>query len=331
VSLAVLELCAGGGGQAVGLDAAGFSETTAAELDETCCQTLRNNKPHWTVKPGDIRNLEGREFHGIDLVAAGVPCPPFSVAGKQLGAEDDRNLFPAALRIIRDAQPTAVMLENVPGLASQKFSAYREELFLELARLGYVPFNRILNARDFGVPQLRPRLVIVALRPRYVEKFQNLHFVSCPPPTVGNQLADLMTARGWKGAAKWSRRADRIAPTIVGGSKKHGGPDLGPTRAKEQWRQLGVDALGVSDLAPDEDFPEDAYPKLTVRMVARLQGFDDSWEFAGRKTAAYRQVGNAFPPPVATAVGLRIRAALEGHREITESAVSASAHEAQIA
>lgn len=95
-----------------------------------------------------------------------------------------------------------------------------------------------------------------------------------------------------------------MAPTIVGGSKKHGGPDLGPSRARKAWAQLGVNGGTIADLAPDRDFTE--IPKLTVRMVARIQGFPDDWHFTGRKTAAYRQVGNAFPPPVAEAVGRSI-------------------------
>jgi DNA (cytosine-5)-methyltransferase 1 len=131
---------------------------------------------------------------------------------------------------------------------------------------------------------------------------------------VGQTLADLMGAAGWPGAAHWAARADRIAPTIVGGSKKHGGPDLGPTRARAAWRELGVDGLGVADSPPGPGFPPDQQPKLTARMVARLQGFPDDWQFSGRKTAAYRQVGNAFPPPVARALGLAIAAALRAVR-----------------
>jgi DNA (cytosine-5)-methyltransferase 1 len=123
----------------------------------------------------------------------------------------------------------------------------------------------------------------------------------------------LMAARGWTGAAAWTRRADRIAPTIVGGSKKHGGADLGPTRAKQAWAELGVDGLGLADQAPDASADPAHRPRLTCEMVTRLQGWQDEWgwRFSGLKTARYRQIGNAFPPPVAEAVGTAIRRALE--------------------
>ena len=132
---------------------------------------------------------------------------------------------------------------------------------------------------------------------------------------MGGLLADLMAAGGWPGAAGWAARASGIAPTIVGGSKKHGGPDLGPTRARAAWQLLGVNGLGIADEPPGPDFPAGQLPKLTVRMVARLQGFPDWWEFAGRKTAAYRQVGNAFPPPVARALGAAISRRADPRRD----------------
>ena len=117
-----------------------------------------------------------------------------------------------------------------------------------------------------------------------------------------------MAQNGWKGAKKWRQNASRIAPTLVGGSKKHGGPDLGPTRSKKAWAELGVDGMGIADTVPEKDFL--GMPRLTVRMAARIQGFPDHWQFSGKKTAAYRQIGNAFPPPVASAVGTQIQLAL---------------------
>jgi DNA (cytosine-5)-methyltransferase 1 len=317
MSLSVLELCAGGGGQALGLELAAFHHAGVVEYEPQFCTSLRKNRPHWNVLQMDIRNLRAEDFSGVDLLAAGVPCPPFSIAGKQLGAEDDRDMFPSALDLVARARPRAVLFENVPGFASAKFESYRASILHSLRKLGYQPDWRVLQAADFGVPQLRPRFVMVALRPNDTEHFAWPHFVG-PAPSVGESLLDLMAENGWLGAESWALKAADIGPTIVGGSKKHGGPDLGPTRAKEQWRRLGVDGMGIADSAPSVDFPAGQNPKLTVRMVARLQSFPDNWEFTGGKTAAYRQVGNAFPPAVARAVGLAISAAIKRRRVETE-------------
>lgn len=306
----VVEICAGGGGQALGLETAGFVHAAALEIDAHACATLRLNRPHWNVLQADIREIDGAPFRGADLLAGGVPCPPFSIAGKQLGSNDERDLFPEALRLAAEIQPRAVMLENVPGFASEKFKRYRAALLAKFHNLGYSAEWRVLNASDFGVPQLRPRFILVALRDADAPYF-------CWPSaqerriTVDRAISDLIASRGWKGATDWKRRADGIAPTVVGGSKKHGGPDLGPTRARAQWAALGVDGIGIADEAPGSDLPPHAMPKLTVRMVARVQGFPDHWQFAGKKTAAYRQVGNAFPPPVAEAVGRAILSAFD--------------------
>jgi DNA (cytosine-5)-methyltransferase 1 len=140
-----------------------------------------------------------------------------------------------------------------------------------------------------------------------------------------------MSSNGWTGAEEWSRQANGVAPAIVGGSKKHGGADLGPTRARIAWAKLGVNGAGLADQAPEKDFV--GMPKLTVKMAALVQGFPSNWEFYGKKTPAYRQVGNAFPPPVAKAIGLAIVKALsainnekleEVHNERTRSAVKTS-------
>jgi len=299
-----LELCAGAGGQALGLENAGFHHAGLVEMSSIACETLRTNRPGWNVLECDLNEFSARQFAGIDLLAAGLPCPPFSVAGKQLGSADERNLFPAALRVIAEAKPRAVLIENVRGFLDAVFDDYRRRLVRDLARLGYVSEWRLLNACDFGVPQLRPRVAFVALRediaPFFAWPMPSMRLA----PSVGDVLFDLMSANGWVNAAKWREGANEIAPTIVGGSHKHGGPDLGPTRARQAWATLGVDGIGIADFPPPKDFV--GMPRLTVRMVARLQGFPDDWEFKGKKTSAYKQVGNAFPPPVAKALGMEI-------------------------
>jgi DNA (cytosine-5)-methyltransferase 1 len=303
-----IEFCAGAGGQALGLEQAGFDHAALVEIEADFCKTLRLNRPQWDVRCADMNGFDGRAFAGVDLMAGGLPCPPFSVAGKQLGDLDERNLFPAALRLIDEIKPKAVMIENVRGFLSPVFEEYRLHLKAEFRKLGYVVDWRLLNASDFGVPQLRPRVVIVALKREYTDGFEWPEVLPQNPPTVGEVLKDMMAANGWAGAARWARGANDIAPTIVGGSKKHGGPDLGPTRARKAWAALGVEGRTVAEHAPESDFV--GMPRLTVAMVARLQGFPADWQFFGRKTTAYRQVGNAFPPPVACAVASKIRDAL---------------------
>lgn len=236
------------------------------------------------------------------------------MAGKQLGKDDDRNLFPAALRLVDETRPRAIMIENVRGFLDAVFEDYRNHLKEQLKKLGYAIDWRLLNASEYGVPQLRPRVVIVALRSDISESFAWPTSRAANPPTVGETLFDLMRSRGWKGAKAWKEGANEIAPTVVGGSKKHGGPDLGPTRAKRAWANLGVDGLGIANEPPSGDFV--GMPRLTVRMVARLQGFPDEWQFAGSKTSTYRQVGNAFPPPVAQAVAMNIKETLQTRRSL---------------
>lgn len=310
MTLSVLELCAGGGGQSIGLEQAGFHHAAAVEINPDACQTLRLNRPDWRVIQTDIRDLSAAEFRGVDVVSGGVPCPPFSIAGRQLGADDERDLFPAMLRLVAEIVPKAVMIENVRGLATSRFRTYLESLLVQFQELGYVADWRVLNASDFGVPQLRPRFVLVALREPFAERFRWPEAIGTTT-TVSETIFELMAAGGWPGAKQWAEKARTIAPTIVGGSAKHGGPDLGPTRARAAWKELGVNGVSLADSPPGADFPEDGLPRLTVPMVARIQGFPEQWKFAGSKTAAYRQVGNAFPPPVARSVALAVKAALE--------------------
>ena len=305
----VLEICAGAGGQSYGLEQAGFSHELAVEIDRDAAATLRMNRPSWQVHEGDVREVNGRDYRGVDLLAGGVPCPPFSMAGKQLGADDERDLFPEAIRLVREARPSAVMLENVKGLASARFQTYRDSIRGELESLGYATDWQLLFSSEFGVPQLRPRFILVAIRRQRFKKFEWPGAVGTPS-MVGQTLLPLMSANGWEGAVPWARKANSIAPTIVGGSKKHGGADLGPTRAKQAWLALGVDGKGIADEAPSAAHPVRFTPRLTNEMVSRVQGFDAGWRFAGRKTSVYRQIGNAFPPPVAEAVGAKILAAL---------------------
>jgi len=310
-----IEICAGAGGQALGLEQAGFEHIALVEIDLSACCTLKTNRPKWNVIVGDVKTFSAVEYAGtIDLLAGGVPCPPFSVAGKQLGGDDERDLFPEALRLVRECRPEAVMIENVRGLFETKFGVYRENVKTELEKLGYSCIWELAHADHFGVPQQRTRTVLIAMKEKYIEHFTWPIGLMAPPPTVGQLLRDEMASNGWEDADEWAQRADGIAPTLVGGSKKHGGADLGPTRARMAWETLGVDGRGLADMPPERGFKGN--PRLTVNMAALVQGFPPEWRIVGRKTPAYRQVGNAFPPPVAKAIGSAILKALSIVKEV---------------
>lgn len=306
----VVEICAGAGGQALGLERAGFEHRLAVELDEQASATLRANRD-WDVATGDVADRavwKPEDHREVALLAGGVPCPPFSIAGKQLGASDERDLFAWAVELAAEMRPRAVMLENVRGLSTNRFSAYRQRVLDRFFELGYIAEWRLLHAADFGVAQLRPRFVLVALQPEDAAYFKWPE-TSETRVTVGQALAELMSMNNWRYADTWSTLANGVGPTIVGGSKKHGGADLGPTRAKQAWEKLYVNGRGIADSAPSrlDPSPRTQAPKLTIEMVARIQGWrGDDWVFTGLKTSRYRQVGNAFPPPVAEAVGKRI-------------------------
>lgn len=299
-----IEICAGGGGQALGLEQAGFEHLALIEIEPLACQTLRTNRPKWNIIEDDIRNFSAERYKGVDLLAGGVPCPPFSMAGKQLGQLDERDLFPEALRLTKECSPKAILIENVRGLLDNKFTEYREQILTQLSNLGYQGEWKLVHASDFGVSQLRPRAILVAFKKRYFPYFQWPEKNVSYPPTVGELLYEEMSSLGWENVKRWKDQANAIAPTLVGGSKKHGGADLGPTRAKQAWATLGVDAMGLAEAPPINGF--NAMPKLTLKMTALVQGFPKQWEFIGKKTPAYRQVGNAFPPPVARAIGVSI-------------------------
>lgn len=305
-----IEICAGAGGQALGLEQAGFEHIALVEYEREYCDCLTKNRPQWNVQCMDVHGFDGKPYKGkIDLLAGGVPCPPFSIAGKQLGANDERDLFPEMLRLVAEIQPRLVMIENVRGFLSPSFNIYRNDILCNLRQLGYNVHIKLLNASDYGVPQLRPRVVIIGISKQLEDIFKYPPKLQGKQPNVGDSLYDLIAANGWENAIQWRNNANTIAPTIVGGSKKHGGPDLGPTRARKAWAELGINGNGVSDEAPEKNFT--GMPKLTPRMIARIQGFPDEWDFGDKKTRACRMIGNAFPPPVAKAVGLQLIKVLE--------------------
>ncbi|MCM2427680.1 DNA cytosine methyltransferase [Streptomyces sp. RKAG337] len=338
--LTSIEICAGAGGQAVGLHGAGFRHVALVEIDKHAVETLKLNVRNrkgwdWERKHCDVLPMDVKEFDPfvhitkskivegeLSLLAGGVPCPPFSIAGKQLGADDERDLFPTMLNLVDKLRPQSVMIENVRGILEPftKFKSYRDQIAERLNDSGYVVCGwKVLEARDYGVPQLRPRAILVAIRKDCYRGFGWPDSNEKPLVTVAQALAKSMRRRFGDDKARYKKWHDQaklgtVAPTLVGGSKKHGGADLGPSRAKAAWVALGVDGMGVAndekDVVPRRDLHRPNGPMLTVAQAAIIQGFPEDWEFHGGKTARYRQVGNAFPAPVAEAVGLSIAEAL---------------------
>jgi DNA (cytosine-5)-methyltransferase 1 len=308
-NLVAVEVCAGAGGQALGLEQAGFTLVGLIENDRWACETLRANRPSWKIHENDVRLLDGTAFRGIDLLSGGVPCPPFSIAGKQMGSDDSRDLFPEMIRLTTEIAPKAVMIENVKGILGSRFESYRNRIAGAFEELGYHVFPfKLIDASDFNVPQRRTRAVFVAMRAPWAADFEWPQPSHRRSRTVGQVLLRSVGSCGWEGADDWAVQANRIAPTICGGSKLHGGPDLGPTRARLEWAEMNVDGLVLANEPPCRGHSGPI--RLTVEMTALLQGFPRSWKFQGGKTNRYRQVGNAFPPPVAKAMGAAIKGAL---------------------
>ncbi|MFF3322085.1 DUF6339 family protein [Streptomyces sp. NPDC002889] len=311
-----MEICAGTGAQALGLERAGFDPVLLIDSKADACFTIDLNRPKWDVVCMDVVHFQPTmrpETLGIDLLSGGLPrVKSLATVGRDEDREE-RGILRAVIRLARDIGPRAVLLENVPDLVeSPNFDADRSWIENELRNAGYQSSWRILNAADFGVPQNRSSGFLVALQAPYFSRFSWPEPDDMPPPTVGQVLGPSMSASGWTGAERWIKGADRIAPALVGGSDRRGGADLGPTGSKKAWAALGVNGNSLGDAPPDADFPADGMPKLTIAQTAVLQAIPTDWRFFGGKTSRYRQIGHAMPPPLATAVGRAIAAALRG-------------------
>lgn len=317
-----LEICAGAGGLTMGLNAAGFTPVALVENNRHACMTLRTNRPGWRVLEMDMRDFVAEEHpyvYDVDLLAAGLPRVKSQAAIKRAEDRYERELLEATVWLVAEVGPRAVLIENVPALvSSDAFEDIRESIRLELEHLGYKLYWRTQNASSFGIAQDREMGLLVALQTKVAERFTWPEPLLAPPPTVGTALWKSMAERGWHGAAAWAAQADRLAPAIVGGSERRGGADLGPTGTKKAWARMGINGGGIGDTVPDAcyNWPLDGdvkqLPKLTVEQVAILQGFPPHWSLEGGKTARYRQLGHATPPPVARALGEQIASSLSG-------------------
>ncbi|WP_284742860.1 DNA cytosine methyltransferase [Amycolatopsis sp. RTGN1] len=319
--LGFLDVCAGAGGLALGLEQAGFDPVLLIDNREVACDTLRLNRPGWDVRQVDLLDfdpVDDQQVYDVDLLSAGLPRVPAAAAvNSPSDIDDEIALIRATIMLMHAVQPKALLLENMAELVDrERYQPTRDFISTELKHLGYHGRWFVMNAADHRVPQDRRQGIFIALKGDRMDAFDEPARVLEPPITVGDALGESMAVRGWPQAAEWAAHANRLAPTLVGGSWNRGGGDLGPSGTKTAWQRLGVNGSSLADEVPGPDYrwrpdlDRSQLVRLTVDQTARLQGFPPDWRFAGRKTARYRQVGNAAPPAVARALGRALRKAL---------------------
>ena len=313
--LTSLEICAGAGGEAIGLHAAGFDAIGIFEIKPDAVKTLKANYPLGPTHLANVRNVDFRKYRGrVDLVAGGVPCQPHSTLGLREGRDDERDLFLEGVRMVEEVEPRAFFFENVQGFGMVGNTTYRAELHDKFKQLGYDSKVFTFRGDAYGIAQGRPRVAFVGFRDGLLNRFR-MPPVLTPEGerlTLGDAIYDLVSKNGWKGARAWADQANVVGPTIVGASDASGRLGFSSKFQAPAWERLGVDPVGIGNDSPMPGFSGKF--KLTLEMGARLQGFPDDWAFQGSTTSRKRQIANALPPVMARAVGLAIYSALRGVR-----------------
>ena len=322
----LLELFAGAGGLAAGMEMAGFESVLLNEIDPAACKTLRKNRPEWNIVEGDVAEIDFTPYRGqIDILSGGFPCQAFSYAGKKLGFEDTRGtLFFEFARAVKETQPKVFVAENVRGLLAHENGQTLATIAGVIGELGYclVP-PRVLKAVFYKVPQKRERLFLIGIRKDLADRVQ-FHW---PSPyhrimtlkdalKAGELYADDVPLSD--GQKYPQRKAEILAQVPAGGYWK----DL-PDELQREYMQksyfLGGGKTGMArrlswdepsltlTCAPAQKQTERCHPEetrpLTIREYARIQTFPDSWQFEGSQSAQYKQIGNAVPVNLAHAVG----------------------------
>ncbi|MER8017710.1 DNA cytosine methyltransferase [Streptomyces griseoluteus] len=318
--LTFVDVCSGAGGLALGLELAGFTPRLLLDVDGHACDTIKGNRPHWNVVNTDLLDfdpVDHPEVYDVDLLAAGLPRVRSSATRTRRGSDSELRLVEATAYLVHAVQPRALVIENVPNLVDEdSFAPTRDFLRKELEHLDYELTWFVLNASDFGVPQDRRQGILTAVKRRWAGSFRPPRPTAVVHTSVGEALAPSMRSLGWRDADRWAAQATRPAPTLVGGSKTHGGPDFGPSGTKARWRRMGVytksfgNELPAADFRWDPSLGDDGLVRITVDQTALIQGFPEDWRFAGGKTARYRQIGNAAPPAVGEALGRAVADAL---------------------
>jgi len=323
-SLKFVDLFCGAGGLSLGLKRAGFSPMVALDRDPNATETYKFNFPWVPVITSDVRSVDWEQFRGqVDLVAGGPPCQPFSVAGDQKAATDSRDMLPEFVRAVRSLKPRAFLLENVAGLASARHKSYFLSKLRELAELDYeVDFN-VLNAADFGVPQDRRRVIAIGLRrgkPRFPSQTHGPNGLE-PYKTAREALVDSPVDEPNRAIITYAKRPVLRRSPFAGMLVNGGGRPIDISRPSQTIpASAGGNRTHIVDRRRilfeyhqqllDGGAPRTGIVKgvrrLTVKESARLQSFPDEFQFAGERSAQYRQVGNAVPPLLSEAVGRAI-------------------------
>jgi DNA (cytosine-5)-methyltransferase 1 len=323
----VLELFAGAGGLAIGMEKAGIECVALNEIDKWACQTLRMNRPHWNVMEGDIRSFDFSEYKNkVDVVTGGFPCQAFSYAGKKLGLADARGtLFYEFARVVKEVNPPICIGENVRGLLSHENGKTLEGMISILDEIGYnvVPFQ-VLKAINYNVPQKRERLILVGVRkdidvkyeyPKPFNKIFNLEdalkkgeLFDCDVPSSNGakypkskkDVLDLVPQKGY-----WRDLPLDIQKEFMGGSYLLGGGKTGIAR-RIGWDEPCLTlTCSPAQKQTERCHPEETRP-FTVREYARIQTFPDDWNFDGSMAQQYKQIGNAVPVNLGKEVGYSI-------------------------
>ncbi len=324
----VLELFAGAGGLAIGLEKAGLKCKALNELDKWACQTLRKNRPNWNVLEGDVRNFNFDEYQGkINVVTGGFPCQAFSYAGKKLGLNDARGtLFYEFARVVKEVKPEICIGENVKGLLNHESGKTLQGMISVLDEIGYnvVTPTRVLKAINYKVPQKRERLILVGVRkdlsekyeyPKPYQKIYNLSdalkkgdlFDSDVPESSGSsypehkkKVLDLVPPKGY-----WRDLPLDIQKEYMQKSFYLGGGKTGMAR-RIGWDEPCLTlTCSPAQKQTERCHPDETRP-FTVREYARIQTFPDNWEFSGSVAQQYKQIGNAVPVNLAVEIGYSI-------------------------
>lgn len=315
--LTCLSLFSGGGGLDLGFERAGYTHSASFELLDICGETLRVNRPQWDVhsgeNDGDVAKTRFSAFRGVDVVHGGPPCQPFSIAGKQAGAQDPRNMWGEFVRCVQTVRPRAFVAENVVGLMDKKFESFVRRVIIGPLEDQYVIYKFKLAAHDFGVPQARRRVFFVGFRAaRDAARFEEPQATHGDVETIFGPVLPRNTARKSLGLPHIGY--DEVSPTLRSGFT---GPrnTTGVVNSKASmavWNKLKLWPNGVQathDLARAYP-PENDHLRLSIADCALLQGFPDDWQFSGAVYQKLGQIGNSVCPPVAYAVARAISKAL---------------------